>query len=544
MARITELAEGHKPADRTSKIRCTRFASASEEPEVYVGMELGTDDLLVSQGDEVELELTCPDGSVLFFSGIFQAVIQLPDTTDCAIELLRGNLDVLTRHPTQVNVGGIVMGSVGTQYRVHLAEGESAIPQLLVYDGRLKIATPEALPLVLSEGTSWEADGTQREITDREISITAGLYTRFDIAQAQRNGVDLEDFQEEAATLEKLHADVLRYPQVAAYRVDLAKTQDRLGAQSRAIFNLEQVNVPPQAIGIKSQEKSAPDAAQGPSDSESSQVEFKATRLSPGLYLLEGVGGFAGGNVAVLTGKDGVMQIDTSFPPHTEKLAEAIAQIADASVDLVVNTHVHGDHAGGNPVFEEQGATIVAHDNVRDRLIRNGVPAAEGQAQAPAGMLPDLTFADAISFHMNGQECYVFHVWNAHTDGDAVVHFRTADVIHAGDVFFNGMFPFIDIDSGGSLDGYITAQERILELVGERTRIIPGHGPLATPSDLEASVKMLKEARKAIGALIAKGKSIDEILAAKPLAAYEAQSWQFITTERMIRQMHRDLSGN
>ena len=282
----------------------------------------------------------------------------------------------------------------------------------------------------------------------------------------------------------------------------------------------------------------AQDTAQAP------EVTFKSTELSPGLYMLEGVGGFGGGNIGLLKGDDGVVMVDDSFPPYTETLMAAVAEVVSAPVDFVINTHVHGDHTGGNVTLDAQGAVIVAHDNVRGRLVTEGMPTPDGVIQAPPEMLPVITFADAVTFHLNGQESYVFHVEHAHTDGDAVIHFRTADVIHAGDVFFNGVFPFIDLDNGGSLDGYIAAQKKILALCGEGTQLIPGHGPLAKSADLAASIAMLEAAKKAIGTLIAEGKSIDEILEAAPLAAYEAQSWQFITTERMIRQLHRDLTGS
>ena len=259
--------------------------------------------------------------------------------------------------------------------------------------------------------------------------------------------------------------------------------------------------------------------------------------------MLEGMGGFGGGNVGLLTGKDGVILVDDSFPPHTDQLLAAIAEVVSEPVDFVINTHVHGDHLGGNAHFSAKGATIVAHDNVRERLKEQGMPTPSGTEPAPPEMLPVLTFADAVTFHLNGQESFVFHAAKAHTDGDAIIHFRTADVIHTGDIFFNGIFPFIDLDNGGSVDGYIAAQEKILSKCGEKTRIIPGHGPLATPDDLRKSVQMLKDAKKAIGELIGQGKTIEQILEAKPLAAYESQSWQFINTERMIRQVHRDLSG-
>lgn len=272
-------------------------------------------------------------------------------------------------------------------------------------------------------------------------------------------------------------------------------------------------------------------------------VTFQSTELAPGIYMIEGVGGFGGGNIGVLTGDDGVVLVDDSFPPFTERLLKAVDEVAGGPVDFVVNTHVHGDHTGSNAVLGEKGAHIVAHDNVRHRLVTDGMPAGGGETvEAPPEALPVLTFADAVTFHLNGQESYVFHVSAAHTDGDAIIHFQGADVIHMGDVFFHKVFPFIDIDSGGSVDGYIAAQEKVLAMIGDNTKIIPGHGPLAARADLEASIAMLKDARAKIGAMMKDGKSVEEILEASPLADYESQSWSFITTERMVRQVHRGLS--
>ena len=163
---------------------------------------------------------------------------------------------------------------------------------------------------------------------------------------------------------------------------------------------------------------------------------------------------------------------------------------------------------------------------------------------APPGSLPVITFAEAMTFHLNGQESYVFHVEEAHTDGDAIIHFRNADVIHMGDVFFNGLFPFIDADSGGSLDGYIAAQKQVLALATESSQIVPGHGPMATRDGLAASIAMLEDARKIIGELVTAGKSIDEVIAADPLAAYAEWDWPFISTEIMIRQVYGALAGD
>ncbi len=281
-----------------------------------------------------------------------------------------------------------------------------------------------------------------------------------------------------------------------------------------------------------------PIAAQAP------EISYKSTELAPGLYMLEGVGGFAGGNLGLSTGEDGVVLIDDGLPPLTEKLLAAVAKLTDEPVDFLINTHVHGDHIGGNAALAKRDATIVAHDNLRRRLLADGMSTGSGRAPAPEEALPVVTFDDSVTFHLNDRAAHVFHVERAHTDGDAVIHFRDDNVIHTGDVMFNGMFPFIDLDSGGSVDGYIAAQERILAMADDATRIIPGHGPLAGKADLAAAVAMLREARTRVAALVEAGKSEEEVLAANPLADFDADwSWQFITTERMTRTLYRGLSG-
>ena len=168
---------------------------------------------------------------------------------------------------------------------------------------------------------------------------------------------------------------------------------------------------------------------------------------------------------------------------------------------------------------------------------------ADGEVPTPRDALPVLTFSDSVTFHLNDREAFVFHVERAHTDGDAVIHFRADNVIHAGDVMFNGLFPFIDLDAGGSVDGYIAAQERILALADDRTRIVPGHGPLAGKQDLKAAVDMLKDARDRVRTMVKAGKTEQEILTANPLAEYhEGWNWGFITTEIMTKTLVRALT--
>lgn len=282
--------------------------------------------------------------------------------------------------------------------------------------------------------------------------------------------------------------------------------------------------------------------AAGPSAAQQTGISFKSTELAPGLYMLEGEGGFIGGNLGLLTGEDGTVLIDDGIEPLADEMLAAVNDIAGVPVDFVVNTHVHGDHIGGNAAVHASGATIIGHDNIWQRLL-DGSATADG-SQAEKSAMPEITFSDAVTFHLNGHEAFVFHLDNAHTDGDAVIHFREANVIHTGDIFFNGQFPFIDLGSGGSVDGYIAAQEEILAQAGADTRIIPGHGPLAGKAELEAAHAMLIDARERVLRLIDEGKSEDEVIAANPLAPYDADwSWDFISTEIMTRTLYRGLTG-
>lgn len=280
-----------------------------------------------------------------------------------------------------------------------------------------------------------------------------------------------------------------------------------------------------------------------PSPAQQPEISFKSIELAPGLYMLEGEGGFTGGNLGLMTGDDGTVLIDDGIEPLAEEMLAAVNEIAGVPVDFVVNTHVHGDHIGGNAALHASGATIIGHDNIWQRLL-DGSATGDGN-RAEQGAMPEITFSDSVTFRLNGHEAHVFHLEHAHTDGDAVIHFDRPDVIHAGDIFFNGMFPFIDLGSGGSVDGYIAAQEEILERAGAGTRIIPGHGPLADKRDLEAAHAMLVDARKRVQQLIDQGKSEDEVVAADPLAPYDAEwNWEFISTERMTRTLYRGLAGD
>ncbi len=264
------------------------------------------------------------------------------------------------------------------------------------------------------------------------------------------------------------------------------------------------------------------------------EISWKSTEVAPGLYMLEGQGGFAGGNLSLITGDDGVVLIDDGVEPLVPVTIAAIEALTGDPVNFVINTHAHGDHIGANATLHNKGATVVAHENLRNQMVR------EDKAR---DALPELTFADSVTFHLNGHTAKVFHTPRAHTDGDSVIHFPAVNVIHAGDVLFNKLFPFIDMDSGGSLEGFIAGQKKILTLADDATKIIPGHGGLASKADLQAAVDMLEEARDRVWALVDAGKSLDEVVAENPLADYgETWSWGFITTERMTQQLYRALT--
>lgn len=264
----------------------------------------------------------------------------------------------------------------------------------------------------------------------------------------------------------------------------------------------------------------APASAQNMDD-----VQIRTERLTDGVYVLFG----QGGNIGVSVGDDGVFVIDDQFAPLTDKILAAIRAISSEPVRFVFNTHWHGDHTGGNENMGEAGALIVAHTNVRERmsveqvLERVGRPVSTTPA-SPEGALPVVTFTEDVSFHINGDELHAFHVSNAHTDGDAIVHFVGANVVHMGDTFFRGRFPFIDTASGGSIDGLIAAVGDALAVMDADTRIIPGHGEVAGRADLQEYADALKGMRGAVSAAMARGMTRQQLLEARPIRQW-AEAW-------------------
>ena len=269
-----------------------------------------------------------------------------------------------------------------------------------------------------------------------------------------------------------------------------------------------------------------------------SKVEIKADKLNETTWMLTG----AGGNIGLSVGEDAVFLIDDQYAPLAPKIKAAIARITSKPVQFVLNTHFHFDHTGGNEAFGKDGALIVAHDNVRRRMSRDQlISLVNTTAPQPASSkvaLPVITVAGEITFHINGDEVHAFHVPRAHTDGDLVVHFRQSDVVHMGDTFFNGSYPFIDVSSGGSADGIVATADRVLALATDKTKIIPGHGPLASKADLQAYRDLLATVSQRIRDLRRAGKSDADIRAAKPAADFDARYGKgFITPELFVQMM-------
>ncbi len=253
-------------------------------------------------------------------------------------------------------------------------------------------------------------------------------------------------------------------------------------------------------------------------------VQADAEKISPipvaeKIYMIAG----KGGNVGIFIGEDGTFLIDDNFAPLTEKIVEAIKSVGGDYPKFLINTHYHGDHTGGNENLGEGGTLIFSHDNVRERLKTGSFLKAfnaKSEATDPEG-LPVVTFSEGISFHINDDTVRAIHVAHAHTDGDSFIYFEKANVIHAGDILFNGFYPFIDVNHGGSLRGTIQGVDEILSLADGSTKIIPGHGPLADRAQLESYREMLRIAYGRLRKLKADGKTALEAAASKPLADLE-----------------------
>ena len=272
------------------------------------------------------------------------------------------------------------------------------------------------------------------------------------------------------------------------------------------------------------------------------QVQIETISVSEGVYMLIG----AGGNIGLSIGEDGIFMIDDQYAPLSEKILSAVSDIDDREIKFLVNTHYHGDHTGGNEAIGEQGALIIAHENVRERMSTDQFRAIFDQT-IPASSdasLPVVTFTDELTFHWNEDTIRVIHVAPAHTDGDSILHFEKANVIHMGDNFFNGYYPFIDVGSGGDINGIISAGYQALSLANGNTKIIPGHGPLSDAIGLSSWLDMLKVARTNMQNLINQGLSEDQALAARPTSEFDdSYGGGFMNPENFNRLLYQSLSN-
>jgi len=271
-----------------------------------------------------------------------------------------------------------------------------------------------------------------------------------------------------------------------------------------------------------------------------SKVQVKVTKVAGSVYMLEG----AGGNIGVSVGDDGIVIVDDQFAPLADRIQAALKGITDKPVRFIINTHWHFDHTGGNGYFGKQG-TIIAQDNVRERLAAGGKILGMEVKPASRAELPIITFNDRLTVHANGEDIRAIHFPHGHTDGDSVIFFPRSNVVHMGDDFVTYGFPFIDLESGGSVRGMIAACEKVLATVPADVKVIPGHGGLSTVAELKPYVAMLKDAAARVEKGIKAGKTAGELKAEKVLAGYE--SWggegKFVTTDKFIDTLYDDLTG-
>jgi cyclase len=278
-----------------------------------------------------------------------------------------------------------------------------------------------------------------------------------------------------------------------------------------------------------------------------SKVQIKVTKVSGNIYMLEG----SGGNIAALVGEDGIVIVDDQFAPLAEKIQAALKGlgITDKPVRFVINTHYHGDHTGGNEPFSNAGSTVIAQDNVRKRLESGGTAGNGGSVKfeskpAPKAALPIITFEHDVTVHLNGEDIRALHFPSGHTDGDSIIFFPKNNVVHMGDDFVRYGFPFIDVASGGSVQGMISAVEKATAQLPADVKVIPGHGAISNLDDVRAFVKMLRETSAVVQKAINEHKTLEQMKQAKVLAPWDKFASGFINSDAFVETLYNSLTGH
>jgi len=271
-----------------------------------------------------------------------------------------------------------------------------------------------------------------------------------------------------------------------------------------------------------------------------SKVQMKATKVAGNVYMLEG----AGGNIGVSVGDDGLLIVDDQFAPLADKIRAALKGIADKKLKFILNTHWHGDHTGGNVVFGPE-ATIIAHDNVRKRLATEQKSTVFNTTTPPSPKeaLPVITFDQSLSVHFNGEDIRAIHFPHGHTDGDSVIFFSASNVVHLGDDFFAGRFPFVDLESGGSVEGLVKNIGELVNKIPADAKLIPGHGPLSTLDDLKSYHRMLQQTTEIVRQKIAAGKTLDQIKSEGLPDEWKPWGEGFIKTDRWVETIYKSLTA-
>lgn len=264
-------------------------------------------------------------------------------------------------------------------------------------------------------------------------------------------------------------------------------------------------------------------------------TEIKTVKIADGLHVL--MGGPAQGNIIVSSGSDGLFLIDSMYGPMHRKIMDALRKISPQPVRYLVNTHLHGDHTGGNEDMARLGAVIISHENMRKRM-------AEQKNPPPAGELPVLTYTDSLTLHFNGEEIYIYHPQPAHTDGDSIIYFRHANVMHVGDVPSSLRYPNIGVNEGGTVEGMIAAAQQVMKIANPQTKIIPGHlGPVVGFTEIRQQLEMFVTVRDRVLGAIRAGKTLDQVVASKPTADLDApRMGGAITPDRFVALVYTDLS--